>query len=540
MKRVSAAMSSHTPEFLPAVTAPTTDEQLSAALAKLSEAIGADRVLSTPDEIAEFRDPFQPAEWDAFLPAAVVQPGTTEHVQDIVRIAALHGVHLWAQGQGRNNGYGGAAPRVSRSITVNFRRMNEVITIDEQLGYALVEPGVSFQQLYDEIEARGARLMVSVPDLGWGSLAGNSLEHGLTYLPYGKDFQAVCGMEVVTADGSVLRTNMGAMEGNESWNLYRRSLGPSLDQLFMQSNFGIVTKIGIWLMPTPEAITHMDVDVFRDEQLAPLVDILRRLRLDGTIEGVPCILNTLLIASTIAPRSTWYDGDPTVPIPDEAIDEIAARLDVGRWRLRLALYGDLPVLAHRQAKIEKAFAEIPGARVRSRTTPGDDVAGLPNPSDRVLAGVPNLDWKDMGGWYGGEHGGHMSFAPVAPLVGEKIAALQTWMRERFAAHGLDFTVDIIVVNDRSAASAAGINFDYEDLEAAQVAYETMQHLVREGGTRGYGEYRAHLHFMDLAQEQYGFGDHAYRRFVEKIKDAVDPQGIFSPGKQGIWPRALRE
>lgn len=45
--------------------------------------------------------------------------------------------------------------------------------------------------------------------------------------------------------------------------------------------------------------------------------------------------------------------------------------------------------------------------------------------------------------------------------------------------------------------------------------------------------------MDLAQEQYGFNDHAYRRFVEKTKDAVDPAGIFSPGRHGIWPAALR-
>jgi len=50
---------------------------------------------------------------------------------------------------------------------------------------------------------------------------------------------------------------------------------------------------------------------------------------------------------------------------------------------------------------------------------------------------------------------------------------------------------------------------------------------------------ADLDFMDLAQEQFGFGDHAYRRFVEKIKDAVDPNGILGPGRHGIWPARLR-
>ncbi|MDO6966149.1 FAD-binding oxidoreductase [Rhizobium alvei] len=530
-------MQATTPSFIPARQAEVETATLTRALLEIAAKIGADKVII--GDGGEYRDPYQPQAWDAFTTAGVVQPDSVEHVQTIVDIAGRYGIPVWAQGQGRNNGYGGAAPRLSGGITINFRRMNRVLKIDRELGYALIEPGVSFQDMYDAIEAAGADLMVSVPDLGWGSLGGNSQDNGLTYLPYGKDFQAICGLEVVTADGRLLRTGMGAMDGNESWNLYKRSLGPTIEPLFMQGNFGVVTKLGLWLMPKPEAIAHVHVDVSRDEDLISLVDILRRLRLDGTIDGVPCILNTLLIASTIAKRDHWYAGDPSVPIPDEAIDAIAERIGIGRWHLRFALYGDRNIVALQLDKATKAFSAIPGSRIRSSVTGPREWPNLPDPSDRVYSGVPNLDWKDMGGWYGGERGGHMSFAPVAPLTGKTVYELQCWMRREFENHGIDHTADLIVVNARSLVSVAGIQFDIDDEQATATGYAAMQDLVRKAGQRCYGEYRAHLQFMDLAQDQYGFGEHAYRRFVERIKDAVDPKGIINPGRHGIWPAHLR-
>jgi 4-cresol dehydrogenase (hydroxylating) len=57
----------------------------------------------------------------------------------------------------------------------------------------------------------------------------------------------------------------------------------------------------------------------------------------------------------------------------------------------------------------------------------------------------------------------------------------------------------------------------------------------EAGEQGYGDYRAHLDFMDLAAEQYSFDDHAYRRFTETIKDALDPNGIRCPAGTGSGP-----
>jgi 4-cresol dehydrogenase (hydroxylating) len=83
-------------------------------------------------------------------------------------------------------------------------------------------------------------------------------------------------------------------------------------------------------------------------------------------------------------------------------------------------------------------------------------------------------------------------------------------------------------------------FDTSDEEQTRAAYGVCKRLVVEAASQGFGEYRAHLDFMDLASEQYSWGDHAYRRFVEKLKDTVDPDGILAPGKQGIWPGSMRD
>ena len=103
------------------------------------------------------------------------------------------------------------------------------------------------------------------------SVLGNVVERGFGHTPYGDRFLHSCGMEVVLADGRVLKTGFGAYENAKARHVHRWGIGPSLDGLFTQSNFGIVTKMTVWLVPAPEACQAFAFSIPNDEDMEKIV-----------------------------------------------------------------------------------------------------------------------------------------------------------------------------------------------------------------------------------------------------------------------------
>ena len=499
------------------------------ALRDCRAAIGADKVFASAEDRAAYSDHFAPDE-SRHQPGAAIVPASVEEVQAVVRIANRHKLPLWPISRGKNFGYGGAAPVLRGSVVLDLSRMKR-IEVDAENGTVLVEPGVGFFDLYDHLQARKIPLWLSVPGNSWGSVAGNALDRGVGYTPYGDHAARICGLEVVLPEGDVVRTGMGAMAGSPNWQLYRNGFGPGWDALFCQSNFGIVTKLGLWLMPEPETMQGVDFEFDRPDDLGWAVDTLMPLRRAGIIQQSPSMGNWLRSAAVMTTREQWTK-DPG-PLGESVITAIRKKFNIGWWSVQVRFYGPEAITDAAMKVLRDAFAGKPVLAMKeSRWRQGDPPEGSP------FSGVPVTFPLANANWHGGR-GGHIGYSPVLPPRGD--LAMDQFRRTHalYAKYGMDYHASF-AMGERSLTNVNQLLFDRDNPEMMARVDQFFRALVADAHAHGYGEYRTHIEYMDLVAGTYDFNGHALRRLNQRVKDALDPNGIVAPGKSGIWPARLRE
>ena len=134
-------------------------------LNRIGDSIGEQWVYHSESEVGLYRDAYSPKWGEAgeLLPSAAVAPATTEEVQTIVRLANEYRVPLFPISTGKNLGYGGSAPAHTGSVIVDLKRMNRILEVDDQRHFAIVEPGVSYYDLYHHIQTHQLRVWIDCP-----------------------------------------------------------------------------------------------------------------------------------------------------------------------------------------------------------------------------------------------------------------------------------------------------------------------------------------------------------------------------------------
>ena len=538
-------------------TAAATGERRSALLRALRDVVGFEHVRNDPITLERYA---RSTAARSTHPVALVYPASQAEVVALVKVAARFDTPVYPVSTGKNWGYGDACAVGNGQLIVELSRMNRIIKVDPELAYAVIEPGVTQQQLSDYLLEHRLPLWMDCTGAGPDtSLMGNILERGFGHSPYGNRLQHVSGMQVVLASGEVLHTGFGHYAQARTTHLFPYGVGPFLDGMFTQSNFGIVTQIGLWLMPQTACLNHFLCSVDRHEDIGPLIDRLRPLRMDGTLRSIVHIGNDLRVISggTVFPRA---QAEGQSRLPDRVRAQLRQRSGSGAWMVSGALYGSHAQVAAARSALRAALkgsgakprfltegklrlgallgrvlgGSQAGHKLRAQVALGEALFAMNRgvPNGRFLAGAY---WRRRGGLPSEfpkradpalDNCGLLWVSPILPMRGSAVLALHALVEPVFRQHGFDLFVTFSMINERALGGVITVAYDKDDIdevERARRCYRGCFDLMMEAG---YIPYRVGNQSMADLDPQ----NDVYWQTVARIKAALDPAGLIAPGR----------
>lgn len=215
----------------------------SAFLRELHEQLPADRVVTRPETLEGLRRDQTPI-IDAGTPIAAAFPASTSEIATTLRLASKHRVPVVPRGAG--SGLAGGANAVDGSLILSMMRMNQIVEVSTEDLVAVVQPGVMNATLATEVARHSLFYAPDPSSFEISSIGGNLATNagGLRCLKYGVTRDATLGLEVVLADGTVLRTGRRSLKGVAGYDLVGLFVGS-------EGTLGIITEATLRLRPTP-------------------------------------------------------------------------------------------------------------------------------------------------------------------------------------------------------------------------------------------------------------------------------------------------
>jgi 4-cresol dehydrogenase (hydroxylating) len=498
---------------------------------------------------------------------AIVYPETRQELQDCLRIAAENRVPVYPVSTGKNWGYGSRVPPSSDCVLIDLSRMNRILDFNENLAYVTIEPGVTQQQLRDYLREKGSKLWIDATgSTPASSLIGNTVERGFGHTPYGDHAANVCGFEVVLPNGDCVETGFSRFPNAAAAPVYRYGLGASVDGLFAQSNFGVITRMTFWLMPAPEYFQAFFFRCDRDNGLPGIIDALRPLRLNGTLRSAVHVGNDYKVLAGIQ-QYPWEATGGATPLQPAVLRKLRKQLHFGAWNGSGGLYGTRGQVAEARRLIRRS---LKGAVDQlqfldaSRLALASRMAGpfhalsrwdlrrtleLVRPLFGLMQGVPtdqplastywrkrtpppakNMD-PDRDGC------GLMWYSPVAPAEGTHAVAIAEISSSILLRHGFEPMLSITLNTDRSIICVIALTYDREVPGEDERAGQCCGELEVALSAKGYPPYRLGVQSMNQMN-----GGGAHGRLLAAIKKYADPENILAPGRYaalGIETKSAR-
>ena len=291
--------------------------------------------------------------------AAALRIENSNDLPTIMRVANEHLVPVYPISTGNNWGYGSAQPARDGCVILDLSPLQKIIDFDAEMGLVTLEPGVTQAMLADFLDAGDHPYLVPVTGAGpTCSLIGNALERGYGITPHVDHFGAVTDLQAVLPDGSLYRTALREVGGDDLARLFKWGLGPYSAGLFTQSGFGIVTQMSIALARRPQCVKVCLFSLKEDRLLEQAVGAIRSMliKLPGTL-GAVNLMNQHRVLSMSAPFPADELG-PDGLIPSAVIEEMGRKYQVLPWTGFATLYGTNRVVAAAQKEMKSALSGV--------------------------------------------------------------------------------------------------------------------------------------------------------------------------------------
>ncbi len=216
----------------------------------LQAIVGEDRVLTSLEERTFYSTDMSKV---GEIVEAVVRVENAEELSKVVSTCTANDRIVIPRGGGFSY-TGGYLPVSEQTVTVDLRGLNRVLEINTEDMYVVVETGVTWERLYEALKAKGVRTPYFGPMSGYNATVGGALSQGSIFLgstQYGTVADSVLALEVVLADGTILKT--GSWSSTIGTKPFFRNYGPDMTGVFLSDTgaLGFKTKAVLKLIPFP-------------------------------------------------------------------------------------------------------------------------------------------------------------------------------------------------------------------------------------------------------------------------------------------------